>query len=368
MTIAARPNPQPFQVDPPQASHPALIGLACATPAIRQSQQDACDRLAKLWGLKGASRARWDRIVRGSAIASRSAVVPIDAAPKLTTGERMRLYERHAPDLARRAAADALRSARVDPARITDLIVVTCTGFAAPGVDVELQNQLKLARSVRRSTIGFMGCFGAITGLRAALGACMVDPKATVLLVCVELCSLHLRDDDDIQNQVASALFADGAAAAVLTRDCASIRDAPMPTSGPTLALIHPGCSRLIPERRDDMTWRITDEGFAMTLSPSIPAALESELPSFLAEFDIEPRGLAIHPGGAAILDAAARAVPPELAPDIDHARAVLRNHGNMSSPTVLFVLERLLRARRAAPITLLAFGPGLTIDTIMLS
>lgn len=363
MTHALTTGDPPAQSSAQRGAPVTVKSLSCCTAPIRQSQEEISESLARLWNLSGARRSRWDRIVAGAAIQSRSAVVPINEAPMLSTGERMRLYEDHAPTLAEQAARAALQQAGIAPCRITDVIVVSCTGFSSPGVDVELQGRLGLSPDARRATLGFMGCFGAITGLRAALGAVRSEPEATALLVCVELCSLHLRRDDDPQNLVASALFSDGAAAAVISADALlGSGDCSHP-----LHLQNPGRSRLITRHRDDMTWRITDEGFAMTLSAAVPPAIERALPEFLTTLEPAPRAVAIHPGGAAILDAAERSLPPHLARHINAARDVLRAHGNMSSPTVLFVLEQLVSRGVEAPIALLAFGPGLTIDSITL-
>ena len=344
-----------------------IVGLTTATPALEQSQQLIGEEFATLWRLRGARLERWRRIIRGSQIQTRHAVVPIGEIAHLSTAQRMRLYERHAPALAEQAARTALRRAGLSASAVTDVIVVSCTGFSAPGVDVELILRLGMESDVRRSVIGFMGCFGAITGLRAALGVCAMDRAAVTLLVCVELCSLHLRSENDVPNQIASALFADGAGAVVV---CGSDCQRPAPGSASTgrslgLRIANAGASRLLADRREDMSWRITDAGFAMTLSPRVPKALEKHLGSFVQSARPAPRTLAVHPGGASILDAAQRSVDPNLAYGVDAARDVMRDHGNMSSPSVLFVLEKLLNQGAPAPIMLTAFGPGLTIDSI---
>jgi len=329
--------------------------------------------MADLWNLSGDSRLRWERIVAASGIEQRHAVLPFTEIPKLTTAQRMNLYERFAPDLACRAAIAALAQAGVSAHRITDLIIVSCTGFSAPGVDVSLVRALGLPRTVRRTVIGFMGCFGAINGLRAAVGACAADPNAMVLMVCVELCSLHLQQEVNAQTMVASALFADGAAAAVLrssdtgryeTDHAHAIVDG----MSPALGRVTLGSSRLVDAQRDAMTWRITDAGFVMSLSRSVLAVLGRELDTFVRDASpATPATFVIHPGGPGILDAADAALRPFDHRGVACSRDVLRRFGNMSSGTVLFVLKETLRQGLPLPMMLLAFGPGLTLECVTL-
>ncbi len=317
-----------------------------------------------LWGLAGEDLARWERIAAGSAVECRSGVMPIEQVLHLSTAERMRVYEREAPPLAEAAASRALRGAGVAAGEITDLIVVSCTGFSAPGLDVCLVERLGLRPTVRRTVVGFMGCFGAIIGLRAALSACCANPRGVALVVCLELCTLHLRGDRDPANQVASALFADGSAAAVV----ADAKAAACPERGDPLGELTLGHSRLITRGRDWMTWKITDSGFAMTLGREVPAALRSEIASAVREASpVAPRTHVVHPGGPAIIDAVDAGLGLGGGSGLEAARAVLRRCGNMSSATILFVLEEVLRQGRPAPALLLAFGPGLAIESLML-
>lgn len=322
--------------------------------------------MAALWDLKGSALERWRRIIAGSGINQRHGVLPINEVIELSTAQRMAVYERFAPDLAAQAAAQALRASGVTAESITDLIVVSCTGFSAPGVDVALVETLGLPRTVRRTMIGFMGCFGAISGLRTAAGACAANRDCVALVVCVELCSLHMRADKDVQNQVASALFADGAAAAVVAsshRDDQSSDD----RCG-AIGRLTTGASLLVAQGRDWMTWRITDAGFAMTLTRDVPAALRDCLSEFVAGACAKrPASFIIHPGGPGILDAADEALKLYGGLGLEASRAVLERFGNMSSATVLFVLQEALRLGHAPPALMLAFGPGLTIESLQI-
>lgn len=354
----------------------ALLAVGTATPPLQQQQEEIAAALESHWQVFSARRDRWRRIVAGSGVAARYGIVAIEQILRATTSERMCLYQLHAPDLAERAALAALDSAGVAPHEITDLIVVSCTGFFAPGIDVSLVDRLALPRTVRRNTIGFMGCFGAMTGLRAAIGACAAARRdATALVVCVELCSLHLRDSVDDDNLVASALFGDGAAAAVVRRvDSVSVDRRCAQRHGTDVAVRHAiglidvGGSCLSDGGRSDMTWRITDHGYAMTIDPCVPRAIEALVIPALHAAGIDNARQCrwiVHPGGPRILDAVEAAL--DLAPgSLNHSREILRTHGNMSSATVLFVLEDIMAAGPLpCDAALLAFGPGLTIEVM---
>ena len=343
---------------------PCLLGLGTAVPALALTQREIARRLARAWGLRGPKLDRWRRIVEGSRIERRFGVMLPERVVGLSTEARMAAYERHAAALAAPAAARALAAAGVRPDRVTDLVVVTCTGFAAPGLDVDLVERLGLAPTVRRTVVGFMGCFGAIIGLRSALGVTRAEPGAIGLVVCLELCSLHLRMATDPENLVASALFSDGAAAAVVGSPS---RAGGSGGSRPIGALTF-GASRLIVEGRDWMSWRITDAGFAMTLDRRVPAALAANVAAIVeAAAPIRPACHLVHPGGAAILDAVERSLDLDGDGGLDAARAVLRGYGNMSSATLLFVLAEALAAGCGPPALLLAFGPGLSVESLLL-
>lgn len=287
------------------------------------------------------------------------------------TGERMRRYAEHAGPLALRAAREALDASGLDAGAITHVVSVSCTGFAAPGFDVELVRDLDLAPTVARTHVGFMGCHGALNGLRAAHAYCS-DPAARVLLCAAELCSLHLQYGWDEGLVVANALFADGAAAAVLApAHEARPGDTAAGARGGGWRLRKSG-SLLFPGTEDAMTWSIGDNGFAMTLSAQVPALIEGGLRPFLSEW-LGRSGLAledvatwaVHPGGPRILDAveAALGLPRE---HTAVSREVLASHGNMSSPTLLFILQRLIARDAPRPCVALGFGPGLVAEVAL--
>ncbi len=366
----ARPAIATLGSEAVEPAWPRLAGVGTATPALAFARDDTKDRLARLWGLSGRELDRWRRIVDGTGIEMRYGVLPPEQIVGLSTEGRMNAYERLAPGLAERAARAALDDAAVGADRVTDLVVVSCTGFSAPGVDVALVRQLGLAPTVRRTMIGFMGCFGAIIGLRSAVGACAVDSRSVCLVVCVELCTLHLRPGRNADNLVASALFGDGAAATVVVGDRVELSRAGA-GGADGIGRLTTGFGRLIPEGRDWMTWRVTDTGFAMTLDRCIPAALNAAVAEIVAEATGSagggPECYVVHPGGPGILDAVNDGLSLSGGSGIEAARAILGRYGNMSSSAILFVLARMLRHSYRPPALLLAFGPGLAVETITL-
>lgn len=273
-----------------------------------------------------------------------------------TTGTRNALYAGLVPPLVRAAAVDALARAGVRPEEVTHVITVSCTGFFSPGPDLTLVRDLGLDPSTRRLHLGFMGCYGAFPALQAADAFCRADPDSVVLVVCVELCTLHVTSSEDPEQIVAMSVFGDGAAAAVV-----AARESERPS-----LVLDAFTSTVVPDSGSEMAWTIGDTGFRMRLSSYVPAivgrsireAVAPLLPSGAAAAD----AWAVHPGGRAILDRVEEALelPPEaLAP----SRAVLAEHGNMSSATVLFILRRLLDADTTGTVCALAFGPGLTVE-----
>ncbi|HSG54214.1 MAG TPA: type III polyketide synthase [Paracoccaceae bacterium] len=264
-----------------------------------------------------------------------------------STALRMQVYATEAPALALQAIAGLPKLGI-----ITHIVVASCTGFMAPGLDQVIARKLCLPPSVERISIGFMGCYAGITALRTAAHLVRSQPDARVLVVAVELCSLHLQKTGNIEALLAMRQFADGAAAAIVTG------------SGPGLALSAP-LSRTLHESADLITWTIGDTGFAMHLSGEVPARLVEALidPEVAAHIG-DPATIdawAVHPGGRSILDAVERglALPPGK---LDTSRSVLREYGNMSSATVLFVLARLMADQPANGLAL-AFGPGLAME-----
>ena len=279
-----------------------------------------------------------------------------------TTAARMEQFRQLAPPLAIAACEKALEGSAQPAAEITHLIVVTCTGFAAPGVDFELIRQLGLSRSVKRVQIGFMGCHAALNALMVASALATASPENRVLVCCVEICSLHFQYGPTSEHFVANALFADGAAAVVVRQ------------SGPGNAWqIADTASFYMQGTETDMTWQVGDHGFDMTLSTRVPAMISKHLRPWLdgvlERNDLtvaEVKSWAIHAGGPRIVSAVAETLG--LHDDaIENSRSVLRDCGNMSSATLLFILERLQQRGSRPPCVMLGFGPGLAAEAVVL-
>ncbi len=358
-----------------------ILGVGTAVPPHAISQADAADQAVNLLAGSGQRTTAIPALYRRAGVHTRHLVLlessPDGAAARQSfyppargaddagpsTAQRMQRYESDAPGLAARAARAALADAGVGAAQVTHLVTVGCSGFSAPGVDIQLIEELGLPRDVARTHTGFMGCHGALNGLRVAGGFASSDPQARVLVCAVELCSLHHQYTCEPQQLVANSLFSDGAGAVVGQGS----RAADLPWQ------IVQHRSALVPGTADLMSWRIGDHGFQMTLSPRVPEVIRGLLgpwlEAWLAEHGLaiaQIRAWAVHPGGPKILTACAAAAgfDPAL---LGVSQEVLSKCGNMSSPTVLFILQRLRRQPDTLPCVALAFGPGLTIEAALI-
>ncbi|HSK41491.1 MAG TPA: type III polyketide synthase [Arenibaculum sp.] len=276
------------------------------------------------------------------------------------TAARMRFFERHAPGL----AASAVDAMGIDDvrSRITHVIVTTCTGFHAPGLDLHLVERFGLAAAVERTVVGFMGCYAAINGLKLARHIVRSEPASLVLMVNLELCTLHLQRTSDIEAVLSFLIFADGCSACLIGAE-------------PEGIAIEGFRAAVIPDSAGEITWRIGGLGFDMHLAGTVPRTIARGLPDALpdmlggrhvGEVDL----WAVHPGGRTVLDAVGQAAGLD-AERLADSRAVLRDFGNMSSATVVFVLKRMLDRFRSRGIggnglgCALAFGPGLTAESM---
>jgi alpha-pyrone synthase len=276
-----------------------------------------------------------------------------------STAKRMRKYHEEAPRLAAKAVNQLITQESKE--KITHLIVTSCTGFAAPGVDFEVIRLCNLEHSIERTVIGFMGCNAAINALKLARHIVRSAPDSRVLIVSVELCTLHLQESDRIEQLLSFLLFGDGCAAAIVSAE----------PYGLSLDSFH---AELVREAADQITWNIGDSGFDMVLSGQVPttiaAALERGLERILGGKTSKAFQMwAIHPGGRSVLDAVEDAFELDEAA-LAASRGVLKDYGNMSSPTILFVLEALMREKPAmgSQGCAMAFGPGLTAECMLFS
>ena len=364
-----------------------VLSIGTALPKTHVSQEDALTIAQTLLGPEGEDREWLGKVYAGCGIGKRhfsvnnqvvrdilegtnesnSPFLPREHMPAgPTTKERMDHYEEFAGPLALSATTQALGDAEIDPTTIRQLVTVSCTGFFSPGVDQHIIREVPLSSGIERTHVGFMGCHGALNGLRAAHGLANLYPGQPVLLVAGEHCSLHNHYLWEKEKLVANALFGDGAAALVM-------RQTPGHPNVPSTGLRLAGsASCIVPNSTDLMSWRVGDNGFTMTLSPRIPALVRRILPgwitAFLAEHGLTPsevKGWAVHPGGPRILDAVEEAMG--LGQNgLEDSRAILAEVGNISSPTVLFILQRMLRRQQQMPIVALGFGPGIAIEAAL--
>ncbi|MCB1231803.1 MAG: type III polyketide synthase [Verrucomicrobiae bacterium] len=284
-----------------------------------------------------------------------------------TTQERNDLYSAEARGLAVELGKKLLAGAeRFGPEDVTHVIFASCTGFCNPGPDYYLVRDLGLRESTERYILGFMGCYAAFPALRMAKQFCEADPDAVVMVMCLELCSLHLQPSEEPDLLLANSLFADGAGAALVS--------AKPPREGDHGFRLDKFVSALVPAGEADMAWDIGNHGFNIVLSSYVPEILGTEVGGLLAA-TLEKAGIsleeidawAVHPGGRAILDKVAEGL--DLAAEtMDAPRDILRRYGNMSSATILFVLKEMLeRSSDPAKTLAMAFGPGLTVETALL-
>ena len=364
-----------------------ILGIGTATPQQKIQQQHAALLATNLIGNKAPADRTMQAIYRQTKISQRSSVLldgphegvvtqeffqpatsSEDHGP--TTQERMARYATEATPLAVTAVEKALAKANVAAAEITHLVTCSCTGFQAPGVDIALMRELGLSNSTSRTHIGFMGCHGGFNALRVAKAYAESDSRATVLIVCVELCSLHFQYTDNPEQIVANSIFADGAAAIV-----GRSADHPMSSEVSGWRLLDQ-TSVVLPETVDQMGWLIGDTGFEMSLSPEVPTLIGNALPGTTTTF-LKKHGLdrgqitdwAVHPGGPRILSTVEQSLQLD-ADALQISREVLSQYGNMSSATIFFILETLFVQPRqtnqlSQPDTCIAmaFGPGLTTE-----
>jgi alpha-pyrone synthase len=358
--MSKTPIALPLISRPPTSLAPCINAIGTATPA-HDIHQNFIDWAGAHIPVE-RDRKLFARMVGRSGIAHRWSVLPNDALAAdggfyangwPSTGKRMEAYADAAPALALAAVADLDR--RVALEGITHLVVASCTGFVAPGLDQIVAARLNLAPSVERLLVGYMGCYAAIAALRSARHIVRSEPQARVLVICVELCTLHLQHNFALEPLLAMLQFGDGAAAALVSAEQSGL------TLGAPFATTVPDSSSMI-------RWTIGDEGFAMHLSGEVPGAILATLGDAAMRGALLPCAVkdvdswAVHAGGRSILDAVEQGL--ELDPTaLANSRAILAERANMSSATLMFVLQRVMRGPRVEQGIALAFGPGVAVE-----
>lgn len=354
-----------------------LHAISTAVPEAAYAQEDIRDLFLSQAELSRRSARLLRAVFDASAISQRYSVIrglgsdaPEEASlfyePQThrllrpDTGQRNEVYQRESPALFRAAGEQALRESGYTAADVTHVVTASCTGFFAPGPEYRLVRDLQLSPQTQRYHIGFMGCYAAFPALRLAATISQTDPQAVVLVVCAELCTLHLTVADHMDALLSSSLFADGAAGAVV-----SARPGPLHFDRFSCNLTPPGTGE------EAMAWTIGNAGFDMVLTSAVPDLVAAHVRDALAptlDGVPAPQHWAIHPGGRSILDnvqAAFDLSDEQLKP----SRNVLAHYGNMSSATVMFVLRELLHDPLVSgQLCAVAFGPGLTIESALLT
>ncbi|GAA0877738.1 type III polyketide synthase [Algoriphagus jejuensis] len=355
--------------------NPSIVSIGLSNPGKPISQSEIARFMQLAHQLDDAEGRKLGFLYRKTGIESRHSVLQdfdklsVDdftffpknesLSPFPGTKARMEVFQKTAPGLAADAAISCMDQSGEKMASLTHLILVSCTGMVAPGVELQLMEKLGLADTVERYCVHFMGCYAAFTGLKLADKILKAEPDARVLLVSVELCTLHFQKECSEDNLLANSLFGDGAAAALVMNSGRGLK-------------INSYLSQVLRDGVQDMAWGIGDFGFEMKLSKYIPALLDQGIRQFTDVFEQKfklsrIRNFAIHPGGKQILQKVQEAF--ELCPAVNfHALNVLRQFGNMSSATILFVLDRMMKDQNVqGEILAMGFGPGLTLETLHL-
>lgn len=356
-----------------------IVSIGTALPAFKHRQDDILDFMQRVFALDEVGKRKLKFLYRQSGIDHRYSTIPdyslpagqwqffsptenLEPFPSLE--KRMEWFQRYAAPLSAEAIRECIGDLSVQ--KITHLITVSCTGISAPGLDLELMELLELPVTICRTSVNFMGCYAAVHGLKLADAFCKADPNANVLVVCTELCTLHFQKKPTVDNLTSSLLFGDGAAAVLITghNNQQGLR---LENFFSTTAL----------KGKKDMAWELSSSGFQMTLSGYVADLIEEDFNKLVCDA-LQSAGLdkedithwCVHPGGKKILEAVHNSLGftnGQLRDSYD----VLRDYGNMSSAAVLFVLKNIIRSldkKEPGKIFGAAFGPGLTMETFILS
>jgi len=354
-----------------------IISIGVAVPKHCHNQHDIILCMQEIYQLDSIEKRKLSYLYSQSGIEQRYSVIPDfglpinewtfipknQTSPFPDIDHRMAIYKSQAAPLCEEAIKNCLKD-KINKEAVTHLITVSCTGMSAPGLDLELMELLELSPNIFRSSINFMGCYAAIHGLKLAKLICDSEPNAQVLLVCLEICTIHLQREYSLDNASSSLLFADGCAAVLINN---SIQNNSLTIKG--------FYSYVAQKGKTDMAWEISKQGFLMKLSSYIPQLIESDIKALL-ENALNKNGLenqsishwCIHPGGKKIIDLIQKELQLTQA-DTEDARTVLNNYGNMSAPTILFVLKSIMEKtiKEKALVFGVAFGPGLTMETFII-
>ncbi len=352
-------------------------------PEYQHKQEDILTFMQRVYAMNEVDKRKLKFLYHQSAIDKRYSVIPdysldadewqfypatenLDPFPCLEL--RMKWFNKTAAPLSVKAIEKCIEN-KISKEEITHLITVSCTGMSAPGLDLQIVEEMNLPSTIFRTSVNFMGCYAAIHGLKLADAFCRNDKNAKVLVVCTELCTLHFQRENTIDNIASSLLFGDGCAALLVTHDVDK-------KDGLQIKNFY---SEVAFKGKKDMSWELSSSGFLMTLSGYVPELIEQDfnmlLMNALQNAKVNKNDIShwcIHPGGKRILSSIEKSIHIS-SDDLKESYNVLRDYGNMSSPTILFVLKEIMDSlksnkQKKANIFGAAFGPGLTMETFILT
>jgi predicted naringenin-chalcone synthase len=350
-----------------------IVSIGTAVPAYCHPQGDILQFMQSIYAPTEGDRRKMRFLYSQSGIQQRYSVIadygrPVQEwkfypqteglEPFPTIEQRMAVYNKQAPLLSVDAIRECLHTI-THHKEITHLITVSCTGMSAPGLDLQVMDLMDLEKDIFRTSVNFMGCYAALHALKLADALCKAEKGAKVLIVCTELCTLHFQREATTDNIVSSMLFGDGSAAALMVSDDVALE-------GLTIDSFH---SEVITKGKRDMAWELSSTGFLMTLSGYVPDLIEEDFSGVIEralgrDSKETVSHWCMHPGGKRILEAVQKSVGI-AASDLQTSYDVLKQHGNLSSATILFVLKRMLAEKKAVKKMLgAALGPGLTVET----
>jgi predicted naringenin-chalcone synthase len=355
-----------------------IISIGTALPEFCHSQQDILKFMQQAYNLDDVDKRKLSFLYSQSGIKNRYSVIEDFSKPrtewKLIPGNsdeattlevRLELYQQHALPLSIRAITNCIN--RVIPASdVTHIITVSCTGMSAPGLDLQIAEELNLSPNVFRTSVNFMGCYAVIHAMKFAKMICDTTPDSNVVIVSTELCTLHFQQEYTLDNASSSLLFGDGSAAMLISNSAKLSSN----------ILLQHFYSQISLKGKKDMAWELSSKGFLMTLSGYVPQLIQQDIGELL-ENALKQTGLkkedithwCIHPGGKKIVDVIQKQLQL-TSDDLKFSSDILSRYGNMSSTTILFVLKEIMEAspQQKATIFGVAFGPGLTMETFLAS
>lgn len=354
-----------------------IISIATAVPRYCHRQDEIIHFMSDIYALEKDEKRKLSFLYKHSGIHSRYSVVgdysrtedewdfiPRSGKSFPSLEQRMKVFDEEALPLSTKAITKCIEGI-INKDDITHLITVSCTGMSAPGLDLQIMEALELSPAIFRTSVNFMGCYAAIHALKLAKLICDAEPNANVMIADTELCTLHFQNDYTTDNAASSLLFADGSAAVLVSNN---IRTA-------NAISINGFFSHVAFKGKNDMSWQLSSKGFLMTLSGYVPQLIKEDIEGLVSKsllhHNVSKKDIThwcIHPGGKKILEAIENKL--DLTEnDLHYSTKILAEYGNMSSPTILFVLKEMMEnMEQNAKIFGVAFGPGLTMETFLAS